>query len=56
MKQNYSFLLASLLLIRIGFAPFDDWRLIGERSVAFLSDKDVIKVGGKDWYSRSKSK
>jgi len=38
------------------FTPINEWKIIGERSVKFSSDRDVIKVGGNDWYTKLKIK
>ena len=56
MKTKIIFLLASIGLILSSFTLQNDWKIIGERSVKFSSDKDVIKVGGNDWYTKLKIK
>lgn len=51
------FLVCGLFFLALSsFVLLDEWRIIGERSVKFASDKDVIKVGGNDWYSKLKIK
>ncbi|MEP7321519.1 MAG: hypothetical protein ABI761_06355 [Saprospiraceae bacterium] len=51
------FLIATLFtLIISSFTTFDEWKVIGERSVKFTTDRDVIRVGGNDWYSKLKIK
>lgn len=51
----FSLLTVALFLIP-SFTLLDDWKIIGERSVKFSSDHDVIKVGGNDWYTKLKIK
>ena len=43
-------------MIISSFTRVDEWKKIGERSVKFTSDHDVIRVGGNDWYSKLKIK
>ena len=51
------FLIASLFtLILSSFTISDEWKKIGERSVKFSTDHDVIRVSGNDWYSKLKIK
>ncbi len=51
------FLACGLFFLALSsFVILDEWRIIGERSVKFSSDKDVIRVGGNDWYTKLKIK
>lgn len=55
--KNKLIILSGLFLIALSsFTLQADWKLIGERSVKFSSDKDIIKVGGNDWYTKLKIK
>jgi hypothetical protein len=56
MRTTMFFLFAVGLLALTAFNPINDWKIIGERSVKFSSDRDVIKVGGNDWYTKLKIK
>ncbi len=55
--KNKLILLSGLFIVALSsFSIQADWKLLGERSVKFSSDKDIIKVGGNDWYSKLKIK
>ena len=55
--KNKLIILSGLFIIALSsFTLQADWKLIGERSVKFSSDKDIIKVGGNDWYTKLKIK
>lgn len=55
--KNKFFNLCGLLVIALSsFTLQADWKMIGERSVKFSSDKDIIRVGGNDWYTKLKIK
>ncbi len=56
MRTTMFTLFAVGVLALTAFKPIDDWKIIGERSVKFSSDRDVIKVGGNDWYTKLKIK
>lgn len=57
MKIKILIFIASIGLVLSSFTSLqNDWRIIGERSVKFSSDKDIIKVGGNDWYTKLKIK
>lgn len=50
------FFMATALFSLTAFTYQGDWKIIGERAVKFSSDRDVIKVGGNDWYAKLKIK
>ena len=51
------FLVCGLFFLALSaFTSLDEWRIIGERSVKFTTDRDVIRVGGNDWYTKLKIK
>jgi len=55
--KNKLIILSGLFIIALSsFTLQADWKLLGERSVKFSSDKDIIKVSGNDWYSKLKIK
>ncbi|MEP7267998.1 MAG: hypothetical protein ABI844_10260 [Saprospiraceae bacterium] len=56
MKIKFFFCIALFGLMFSSFTQPGDWNRIGERSVKFTSDKDVIRVGGNDEYSKLKIK
>lgn len=56
MRTTMFTLFAVAVLALTAFKPISDWKIIGERSVKFSSDRDVIKVGGNDWYTKLKIK
>lgn len=56
MRTKLFTLPALVLVLLSSFTMQDDWKIIGERSVKFSSDRDVIRVGGNDWYSKLKIK
>jgi hypothetical protein len=56
MRTTMFTLFAVAILAVTAFTPIDDWKIIGERSVKFSSDRDVIKIGGNDWYTKLKIK
>ena len=57
MKSKTLILAAFMAILFFSFSLIqNDWRILGERSVKFSSDKDVIKVGGNDWYDKLKIK
>lgn len=56
MKNKFIALGSLLIVLLSSFSIQNEWRMIGERSVKFSSDKDVIKVGGNDWYTKLKIK
>ncbi len=56
MKTNFFIVLGLFIFSLSAFTGLDEWRIIGERSVKFTSDKDVIRVGGNDVYTKLKIK
>ena len=56
MKTKIFLVCGLFFLMLSSFVILDEWRIIGERSVKFSSDKDVIRVGGNDWYTKLKIK
>lgn len=56
MRTKLFILPALVLVVLSSFTMQNDWKIIGERSVKFSSDRDVIRVGGNDWYSKLKIK
>jgi hypothetical protein len=56
MKNKFIILCGLFIIALSSFTLQADWKRIGERSVKFSSDKDIIKVGGNDWYSKLKIK
>ncbi len=56
MKINIFLFTAILLVSLSAFTSLDEWKIIGERTVNFSSDRDVIRVGGNDWFEKLKIK
>jgi len=54
--SKITLLLGIVVWLTLSFTLPGDWSVIGERSVKFTSDKDVIKVHGNDLYSKLKIK
>lgn len=56
MKTKIFLIVTLFTLVISSFTGFDEWKVIGERSVKFTTDRDIIRVGGNDWYSKLKIK
>ncbi|MDZ4707037.1 MAG: hypothetical protein SH818_01435 [Saprospiraceae bacterium] len=56
MRTTLITLFAVAVFATTAFTPINEWKIIGERAVKFSSDRDVINVGGNDWYTKLKIK